>query len=105
MGRKNKHQKVKTDPKTELNLQISKFKKELDEIMNHRYIHYSDFGMVPFETQYNTWLEIKQAKEKLAAEAALKAAAKEAQVDVLIETPKITKPVVKITKLGCKKNS
>lgn len=105
MNRKNKQQKIKIDPKVELNSQIFKYKKELDEILNNRYIHYSDFGMVPFETQYKTWLEIKQAKEKLAAEAALKAAAKEVQVDVLIETPKVTKPVVKVTKLGCKKNS
>jgi hypothetical protein len=99
-SRKGKKQALKTDPKVELAQQISKLKKELEQLLTSRPIHYSEFGMVPFETQYAKFIEEKEAKTKIAAAQAQ--ASKESWDHGLVENAKITKPVVKISKLGKK---
>ena len=104
-GRGKKHQKF--DPKVELTHKICQLKTELEELFSSRLIHYSDFGMVPFNTQYKTWTEEKEAKEaieaKKLAEAQPKVIIKESWDHGLVENAQIIKPVVKISKLGGKK--
>ena len=102
-SRKAKKPQQKVDPKVELTQQIIQFKKELEELLVSRLVHYSELGMVPFETQYSKWTEEKKAKAKLAAESQPKASGKESWDHGLVDNAKITKPVVKISKLGAKK--
>ena len=61
--------------------------------------------MGPFESQYTKFLEEKEANAKIAAAQASStpAPAKQSWDHGLVENAKITKPVVKIAKLGAKK--
>jgi hypothetical protein len=99
---RSKKPQQKIDPKVELIQQINQFKKKLEELLVSRLVHYSELGMVPFETQYAKWTEEREAT-KLAAESQPKASCKESWDHDLVDNAKITKPVVKISKLGAKK--
>lgn len=105
-SRRGKKQVSKADPKTELTQQICQLKKELEELISGRLIHYSELGMTPFETLYDKFLEEKEAKAQIAAAQAQSTPAapvKQSWDHGLVENAKITKPVVKIAKLGAKK--
>ncbi len=100
----------KIDPKIELTQQMIQLKEELKNLLTSRLIHYSEFGMEPFEIQYQKWTEKKEAKARLVAENQAKVAENQAKVSNkeswehgLVDNAKITKPVVKISKLGAKK--
>ena len=80
--------------------QISQYKKELEELLVSRPIHYSELGMVPFEIQYSRWTE---EKNKVITDNQPKAFIKESWEHDLIDNIKITKTVVKIKKFGAKK--
>lgn len=102
-SRKSKKPQLKADPKVELTQQIRQLKKELEELLVSRLIHFSESGMIPFETQYAKWTEERKAKAKLVAETQPKVPSKESWDHGLVDNAKITKPVVKISKLGAKK--
>jgi len=79
------------DPKTD---KYKKFQNKLIELGNSRPIHYTDGGMMPFEEQYNKYLE--NIKEKIQAE---KMEQLKLEEDVKKQSDNI-KPVIKLKKLG-----
>jgi hypothetical protein len=96
--RKSKKAQQNVDPKIKLTCQLNQYKKELEHMCKSRLIHYSDFGMVSFEIQYQKWIKEKKEKDTIS-----KAVVKESWDHGLIDNYKITKQVVKISKFGTKK--
>jgi hypothetical protein len=99
-SRKSKKQQ-RFDPKLMLIHTLDKLNKELKYFHKSRLIHYSEFGMIPFEIQYQKWTESQKEIEaitKLTVESSIK----ESWNHELIDNVKITKPVIKISKFGSK---
>lgn len=69
---------------------------ELKELSNCRMIHYTDSGMVPFETQLALYNDIKTEEARIAA-------IKLQSLDDLIKVTQSAKPIVSLGKLGKKK--
>lgn len=99
--KKSKAKSKTIDPKQEIRSQIYMIDGEINQLSHSiRMIHYSELGMVSFETQLKKFneLELLKAAELLAKEEV------KASWDHGIEASiAITKPVVKVIKLGGKK--
>jgi hypothetical protein len=98
--KKSKAKGKMVDPKQELRAQINEIDAEIDSLSNSsRMIHYTELGMIPFETQLENFRKSELIKESIRASEEVKPA-----WDHGIETiAAVTKPVVKVTKLGGKK--
>lgn len=93
---KNKSNKTITKLNSEKDIiekDIKIIKKRIDNLQYLRPIHYTELGMIPFDTQYS--------KFKLEEEEKIKAGKKESWEHDLIDI-KISKPIVKLIKLGKK---
>ena len=78
--------------------QLNKYKKDLESLLNGRLLHYSEYGMIPFNQQLKNYID-EQAKQVIVTQQPI---IKDACFHDLIETKTIAKPVVKVIKLGKK---
>ena len=99
-----KSRKPVCDPKVAIRQEIAKINKQIEALQESRPIHYSEQGMIPFEEQYKTFQENEEIRIKEEQEKAAKnPAKKESWNHDLVDKKEITKPVVKLVKLGAKK--
>ena len=96
------------DPKLKIQQSIIKIQKEISDLQSFRMIHYSDFGMMPFLEQYRAYLDAEEVKATLLAQKAALVTGPTVEVkeswDHGLDTKaEITKPVIKLIKLGKKK--
>lgn len=99
-----KTKKPVCDPKVSIRQEINKIKKEIEQLQFSRLIHYTELGMAPFDEQYKLHLQNEEDRLKKQAEEALlaKPVKKESWDHELVDKKEITKPVVKLVKLGKK---
>lgn len=70
--------------------------KKMQEINNYqRMIHYTDNGMIPFETQYKQYIEMKEVESR-------KNMAHIDMLDHMIQMTQLKKPIMSLGKLGKK---
>ena len=93
-NKKKKNNKSKiVDPKYELQMKIKEINSEIDNLVNFpRQIHYTESGMLPFETQLHNYHE---------AEKAIKP--KESWDHGIMDVPTVLPKAIKVSKLGGKK--
>ena len=85
------------DPKVELKKQIRDLQTELVQTYDCRPVHYSDGEFIPFEKQYENYLKAEEEKK-------IKEEANKASWDrKLDEKIVVSKPIIKLSKLGGKK--
>jgi hypothetical protein len=65
-------------------------------VSSGRMIHFTDYNMVPFMTQHNTFCDMKKEEERIQMD-------KERVLDIMIKDTHTTKPIVSLGKLGKKK--
>jgi len=82
---------------------IAQIQKEIADLQIFRMIHYSEQGMIPFVEQYRVFLAAEEAKAALQAQKAPIVEEKASWDHGLDTQAEITKPVIKLTKLGKKK--
>jgi hypothetical protein len=99
--------------KDEYNAKLSRLKTELSNISDQkkidkktqeitnlqeygRTIHYTDYGMIPFEKQYNDYIQRKEEESR-------KNISHLSTLDDMIRITQLKKPILSLGKLGCKK--
>lgn len=98
--KKSKSKNKTIDPKQAIRFQLDQINMEINDLSSTtRLIHYTELGMIPFETQLDNFRTAELLKESIRASEEVKAS-----WDHGIETiVAVAKPVIKITKLGGKK--
>lgn len=87
--------KNKFNPYNQITKEINSLQIEMNKLMKSRKIHYTEFGMIPFEIQYKKYIDsitpTKQEEIKLWTH------------DINDKSKESIKPVVKVVKFGTKK--
>ena len=100
--------------KKEYNTELTKLKSQLEELKSaaklnpknitkkmqevndyQRMIHYTDYGMIPFETQYKQYIEMKEKESR-------QHMSHIDMLDCMIRMTQLKKPIVSLGKLGRK---
>ena len=76
---------------------LSKKEQEITNLQEYgRTIHYTDYGMIPFEKQYNEYIKLKEEESR-------KNRSHLTVLDDMIRMTQLKNPIISLGKLGCKK--
>lgn len=97
---KSKPKQTTADPKVKINEEIKAIQSKIEQLQDGRMIHYSELGLLPFVRQLEEYKLLEEERER---KAKLEKEKSEAWDHGMVDKKEITKPVVKLVKLGKKK--